>query len=113
FHRAPCPGCGATVTFQGAQTAAAVCSFCRSTLVRDGASLARLGRMAELFDDHSPLQLQARGHWQCRELVVVGRLQYRGASGPWNAWHLLFDDGAWAWLKEDRGGLVLAWPAEP
>jgi hypothetical protein len=58
--RAPCPGCGAPVEFRSAQSTHAVCSFCRSTVVRDGDTLARIGKMAELFDDHSPLQLMAR-----------------------------------------------------
>ena len=35
------------------------CSFCRSTLVRDGDALRRVGVSAELIDDHSPLQLGA------------------------------------------------------
>ena len=59
-YRAPCPGCGAPVEFRSAQSTHAVCSFCRSTVVRDGDTLSRIGKMAELFEDHSPLQLLAR-----------------------------------------------------
>ena len=81
-YTAPCPGCGAPVEFRSAQSTHAVCSFCRSTVVRDGATLARVGKMAELFDDHSPLQRMARGSWQGKDFTLVGRLQYRGASGP-------------------------------
>jgi hypothetical protein len=39
----------------------AVCGYCQSTVVRSGEVLTRLGKMAELFDDHSPLQLMASG----------------------------------------------------
>jgi hypothetical protein len=63
-YRAPCPGCGAPVDFKSAQSTHAVCGFCQSTVVRDGDKLKRLGKMAELFDDHSPLQLQASGVWR-------------------------------------------------
>ena len=115
---APCPGCGAPVEFRSAQSAYAVCSYCQSTVVRDGETLSRIGKMAELFDDHSPLQLLARGRWQAREFTIVGRLQYRGASGPWTEWNVLFDDSgsrpeqaANAWLAEDNGAYVLAQPA--
>ena len=60
-YRAPCPGCGAPVEFHSAQSTHAVCAYCQSTVVRSGEVLSRLGKMAEVFDDHSPLQLQASG----------------------------------------------------
>jgi hypothetical protein len=41
----------------------------------------------------------------------VGRLQYRGPSGAWTEWNCLFEDGSAAWLGEDNGGYVLAFPA--
>ena len=63
-YRAACPNCGAPVDFVSAASASAVCSFCRSTLVRDGDALRRIGVSAELFDDHSPLQLGAGGRRQ-------------------------------------------------
>ena len=107
---APCPGCGAPVEFRSAQSAFAVCSYCRSTVVRDGDTLARIGKVAEVFEDYSPLQLLARGRWQGREFTLVGRLQYRGASGAWTEWNALFADGSTAWLAEDNGSYVLALP---
>ena len=109
-YTAPCPGCGAPVEFRSAQSTHAVCAFCRSTVVRDGATLARVGRMAELFDDHSPLQLLARGSWEQRPFTVIGRLQYRSGSGTWTEWNCLFEDGATAWLAEDNGSYVMAVP---
>jgi endogenous inhibitor of DNA gyrase (YacG/DUF329 family) len=109
---APCPGCGAPVEFRSAQSAFAVCSYCRSTVVRDGATLSRIGKMAEVFEDFSPLQLLARGRWQGREFTLIGRLQYRGPSGAWTEWHALFADGSSAWLAEDNGAYVMALPAE-
>ncbi|MFO1341021.1 MAG: DUF4178 domain-containing protein [Burkholderiaceae bacterium] len=121
--RAACPGCGAPVDFASAASASAVCSFCRSTVVRDGDALHRIGVSAELFDDHSPLQLGARGKHQGVPFTLVGRLQYSYADGTWNEWHALFDaasaDGTprSAWLSEDNGAYVLAFdlpaPADP
>jgi DNA-directed RNA polymerase subunit RPC12/RpoP len=111
-YRAPCPGCGAPVEFRSAQSAFAVCSYCQSTVVRDGQTLSRIGKMAELFDDHSPLQLMAAGRWQGQPFTLLGRLQYRSGSGPWTEWHAVFDDGSSAFLAEDNGAYVLARPAE-
>ena len=110
-YRAPCPGCGAPVEFRSAQSTHAVCSFCHSTVVRDGDTLSRVGKMAELFEDHSPLQLMASGVWQARPFTLVGRLQYKGPGGTWTEWNAVFDDGAAATLGEDNGAYVFSLPA--
>ena len=110
-YRAACPGCGAPVEFRSAQSAYAVCSFCRSTVVRQGETLARIGQMAELFDDHSPLQLMAAGQWRGRAFTLVGRLQYKGETGTWTEWNALFDDGTAGVLGEDNGAYVFVVPA--
>ncbi|HZF80825.1 MAG TPA: hypothetical protein VEZ89_13665, partial [Rubrivivax sp.] len=81
-YRAACPNCGAPVDFASAASAGAVCSFCRSSLVRDGDALRRIGVSGELFDDHSPLQLGARGTRQGVAFTLVGRLQYGYSSSP-------------------------------
>jgi predicted RNA-binding Zn-ribbon protein involved in translation (DUF1610 family) len=109
--RAACPNCGAPVDFASAASPIAVCSFCRSTLARDGESLRRIGQSAELFDDHSPLQLGVAGRWQGTAFTLVGRLQMRYAEGSWNEWHALFDSGKSAWLSEDNGRYVMAFDA--
>ncbi|HEX6720744.1 MAG TPA: DUF4178 domain-containing protein, partial [Burkholderiaceae bacterium] len=110
-YRAACPNCGAPVEFRSAASASAVCSFCRSTLVRDGDALRRIGVSAELFDDHSPLQLGAAGTYQGSAFTLVGRLQYGYADGTWNEWHALFDSGRSGWLSEDNGAYVFAFAA--
>jgi len=107
-YKAACPNCGAPVEFASAASASAVCSFCRSTLVREGEALRRIGVSAELFDDHSPLQLGASGTRQGVAFTLVGRLQYSYAGGTWNEWHALFDNGRSAWLSEDNGAYVIA-----
>ena len=79
IYSAPCPGCGAAVEFRSAQSTHAVCAYCQSTVVRQGETLARIGKMAELFDDFSPLQLMATGRLEQRAFTLVGRLQYKYA----------------------------------
>ncbi len=107
-YRAPCPGCGAPVEFRGAQSAFAVCTYCQSTVVRQGDVLSRTGKMAELFDDHSPLQLQASGVWEGRAFTLVGRLQFKSATGTWAEWNAVFDDTSNATLGEDNGAYVFS-----
>ena len=110
-YRAPCPGCGAPVEFRSAQSTHAVCAYCRSTVVRDGDVLTRVGKMAELFDDHSPLQLNTTGQWQGNGFTLVGRLQYRTGAGTWTEWEAVLDDGRRASLAEDNGAYVFSLPA--
>ena len=110
IYRAPCPGCGAPVVFRSAQSSFAVCSYCQSTVVRRGEVLSRIGRMAELFDDFSPLQLMASGILPgAGNFTLVGRLQYQSDTGPWTEWHALFDaDGSSGLLGEDNGAFVFS-----
>lgn len=111
-YRAPCPGCGAPVDFRSAQSTHAVCGFCRSTVVREGDSLARLGKMADVFSDFSPLQLLASGRWADRGFTVVGRLLYRYEGGSWTEWQIAFDDGGTGTLSEDNGAFVFSEPLD-
>ncbi|WP_140634625.1 DUF4178 domain-containing protein [Methylibium rhizosphaerae] len=110
-YRAACPNCGAPVEFRSAASPMAVCSFCRSTLVRDGEALQRIGTSAELFDDHSPLQLGVGGRYQGAAFTLAGRLQMRYAGGTWNEWHAVFDNGRSGWLSEDNGQYVFSFEA--
>ena len=111
-YRAPCPGCGAPVEFRAAQSTHAVCAYCRGIVVRDGDTLKRAGRMAELFDDFSPLQLAASGRYEQQGFTLVGRLQYGYAQGRWTEWIAAFDDGQRTGiLSEDNGAFVFARPA--
>jgi endogenous inhibitor of DNA gyrase (YacG/DUF329 family) len=110
IYSAPCPGCGAAVEFRSAQSTHAVCAYCQSTVVRQGETLARIGKMAELFDDFSLLQLMASGRLEGRAFTLVGRLQYQYAEGRWTEWAAAFDDGSLANLSEDNGAYVFSEP---
>jgi hypothetical protein len=107
-YQAPCPGCGAPVNFASAQSTHAVCGYCQSSVVRDGETLKRIGKMAELFDDHSPLQLQTSGTWRGKNFTLVGRLQYKYPEGTWTEWHAILADGSSAYLGEDNGAYVFS-----
>lgn len=117
YYRAPCPGCGAPVEFKSAQSTHAVCGYCQSTVVRSGEVLTRLGKMAELFDDHSPLQLMASGRIQLDgkdvPFTLIGRLQYKGDAGVWTEWATFLNDGTLATLGEDNGAYVFTRPIDP
>lgn len=104
---ANCPSCGAPVRFRGAQSIVAICAFCRSTLVKHGAKLEDIGKMAELAEDASPLQLGTEGRYKGIHFALIGRIQYRYPSGAWNEWYCLFDDQRTGWLSDAMGSYLV------
>jgi ribosomal protein S27E len=105
-YRAACPGCGAAVEFRSLASTHAVCGYCQSTIVRDGDALQRIGKMSEVFDDYSPLQILSQGKFNSVGFTVVGRLQYKYREGSWSEWLCALDDGSTASLSEDNGSFV-------
>ena len=67
--------------FRGAASIVAICEFCRSTLVQQGTKLEDIGKMAELVEDASPLQLGSEGRYKGVHFALIGRIQYRYGIG--------------------------------
>ncbi len=105
-YESACPACGAAATFRSAASTHAVCGYCHSTLVRNGEVLENLGKLAQIFDDYSPLQLYAQGQQDGKALTLLGRLQYESPAGRWVEWQVQFDDGRRVLLSEDNGSFV-------
>jgi ribosomal protein L37AE/L43A len=103
MKRANCPSCGAEVFFRSAVSILAVCDYCRSTLLRKDLELENLGRMAELMEDTSPVQLGTEGRYKEHRFTVIGRIQLKYDAGLWNEWYLLFDNERTGWLGETPG----------
>ena len=100
---ANCPACGAPVVFRSSVSFHVVCEFCRSTLVRHGGNLENLGKMADLLEDASPIQLATEGSYRGVHFAVVGRIQLRYTAGIWNEWYLLLKNDkkkGQIWLKK-------------
>lgn len=102
-----CPNCGAPLSFRSADLAVKVCDYCRSTVVRRGEVLEKVGTVAEVPEDVSPLQIGVRGRDGERAFEVVGRVRWRWADGAWNEWCALYADGGYAWLGEASGRWML------
>ena len=72
-------------------------------VVPRGASAERLGEMAELPPDLSPLQLGTRGTWNGVAFELIGRLRVEWSGGSWTEWCALFADGRTGWIGEAQG----------
>ncbi|MBI5211293.1 MAG: DUF4178 domain-containing protein [Elusimicrobia bacterium] len=103
-----CPSCGAPFSFKSAVSLLAVCSYCRSLLLRKDLDIENLGKVAQLMPDGSPLQLGCEGKHKGAPFGVIGRLQMRYPEGFWNEWHLSFIDGKLGWLGEAQGLYALS-----
>jgi Zn-finger nucleic acid-binding protein len=112
LYQAVCPNCGAGVRFASSASTHVVCGYCRSSLARQGDVLKKLGEVAEVFEDYSPLQIGSSGKHVGAGFVLIGRLQYSGDAGSWNEWRVLFDDGRTGWLSEDNGRYVMGLDAD-
>lgn len=102
-----CPNCGAALSFRSANLAVKVCESCQSAVVRDGETLAAVGKVAEVPEDVSPLQLGVRGRDGALGFELVGRVRWRWSDGAWNEWCAVFADGSYGWLGEASGRFML------
>lgn len=85
----------------------AVCEFCRTTVLKDVGATEHLGKLSEVLEDYSPIQIGTGGQADGRAFTVIGRIQLRYAHGIWNEWYLWFDDGASGWLGDASGQYTL------
>lgn len=95
-----CPNCGAPITFQWSSSVQTVCPYCKSVLVRTDLDLKKVGQVADLPPDASPLQITSQGKYGNRAFVATGRIIYEYDQGNWNEWHIMFNDGADGWLSD-------------
>jgi hypothetical protein len=105
----PCPNCGADVVFRSPALPNRVCDYCRSMLVRSDAGVAKVGEVAALPFDVSPVQIGMRGRVDDKGFEVIGRVRWAWTDGAWNEWLLLFENGTNAWLGEAMGQFMLLW----
>ncbi len=97
---ANCPSCGAPVKFLWSSAVQTTCEFCHSILVRTDVDLKKVGEVADLPPDASPLQIGSEGAYQNKSFVVVGRIIYEYEQGGWNEWHIVYNDGSSGWLAD-------------
>jgi Domain of unknown function (DUF4178) len=109
---ANCPNCGAPVKFLWSSAVQTTCEFCHSILVRTDVDLKKVGVVADLPPDASPIQIATEGVYQNKSFVVVGRIIYEYEQGGWNEWHIVFNDGSSGWLSDAQLEYDLSWLAK-
>ena len=101
---ANCPACGAPVEFKSGQSIVVICSYCRSAVARTDRDLKDLGKVAELVETGSPLDVGLRGKWKDVPFELTGRAQLgHEMGGQWDEWYATFSNGWLGWLAEAQG----------
>lgn len=110
---ANCPNCGAPIRFRWSSAVQTTCEFCHSILVRRDVDLEKVGVVADLPPDSSPIQLGAEGVWRNRPFTVVGRILYEYEQGGWNEWHIVFSNGVSGWLSDAQNNYAVSFLSPP
>ena len=111
---ANCPSCGAPIQFRWSSAVQTVCEYCKSVLVRHDVDLEKVGQVATIPDDASPIQLGTEGIYRTKAFQVIGRIVYEYEQGSWNEWHLIFNDGTSGWLADAQLEYAVSfWTAPP
>ena len=106
--QANCPACGASISFKTGSSIVVVCEFCHSVVARTDRALEDLGKVAEIADTGSPLDVGLKGTHHGVAFELTGRAQLgHEAGGVWDEWYVAFADSRWGWLAEAQGRFYL------
>ena len=112
-RQSSCPNCGAPVQFKWSGAVQTACPFCKSIIVRSDLDLEKVGEVADLPPDPSPIQLLTEGVYKGDRFQVTGRLVYEYENGSWNEWHIVFSKGASAWLSDAQLQYAVSFKTDP
>ncbi len=105
---ANCPSCGGPIQFKSGQSIVVVCEYCHSAVARTDRDLKDLGKVAELVETGSPLDVGLRGTWKDVPFELTGRAQLgHEMGGQWDEWYATFSNGWIGWLAEAQGRFYL------
>jgi Domain of unknown function (DUF4178) len=107
---ANCPNCGAKIVFRWSSSVQTVCEYCKSILIRTDVDLKKVGQVADLPPNSSPIQIGTEGVYNRQSFVAVGRIIYEYDQGTWNEWHLVMNNGS-AWLSDAQDDYVVTFAA--
>ena len=108
---ANCPNCGAKIAFRWSSSVQTVCEYCKSILVRTDIDLKKVGQVADLPPNSSPIQIGTEGVYNRQAFVAVGRIIYEYDQGTWNEWHLVLNNGS-AWLSDAQDEYVVTFSVQ-
>ncbi len=104
-----CPSCGAPVPFHSELSVSAVCTYCRSLVVRRDVDVEAIGKVAQLPPDMSPFRIGTQAYDGKMRFTLIGKVRMKWSDGFWNEWFFATDDGRKGWLAEAQGTYALSY----
>lgn len=106
---ANCPSCGGQIQFRVDSSFVTICTYCSSAVARSDRGLEDRGKVIDLIDSQSPLDLWLQGRYGEARFEIVGRTQLKHSmGGVWDEWYCAFDSGHWGWLAEAQGRFYMS-----
>src|ERR1044072_9294403 len=97
--QASCPACGAQVIFKTGSSVVVVCEFCHAVVARTDRGVEDLGKVGDVTESGSPLEVGLRGVYLGVAFTLTGRAQLQHAAGGfWDEGYGAFADGGWGGL---------------
>ena len=111
-RQAECPNCGGPIEWKLGTSGAAVCQWCRFSVVRTDRALEAIGKIADLVPTAPVMTVGDHGRIGQTGFLVGGRLQLDHGAGPWDEWYVGLEDGRWGWLAKAQGRWYVTVPVE-
>lgn len=110
---ANCPSCGGQVSFRIGTSFVTICDYCSTAVARSDRGLEDHGKVIDLIDSQSPLDLYLSGSYGGARFDIVGRTQVKHSmGGVWDEWYCAFDSGHWGWLAEAQGHFYMSFRSD-
>lgn len=107
-----CSSCGASLGLASDASIYIVCKYCNTAQLKKGASFETLGKVAELKEDFSVIQIGTQGMFNNSRFGVFGRIKLKWERGTWDEWYIVFEDSTIGWLAEAQGFYYISKPIE-
>jgi hypothetical protein len=112
-QQANCPSCGGPCEFKVGTSLVTICPYCQSVVGRGDKGLEDLGKVADLVESGSPLDVWLQGRYGGVPFTLTGRVQFaHPAGGVWDEWYASFADGRIGWLAEAMGRFFLTFQVQ-
>ena len=108
-----CPACGAPISFKSGASVVVICEYCHSVVARSDRAFEDLGKVAELMETNSPLEVGLDGTYRGVPFELTGRAQLgHEMGGAWDEWYATFQNGWLGWLAEAQGRFYMTFRQE-
>ena len=102
-----CPSCAAELKKEIQQTKHIICEYCQSSIFLEDDSIKDMGKIAQLAQAPSILELGQYFEYRGWNFIPVGKVRYGYGRGWWEEWYVTDTSGATKWISIDEGHIAI------